>query len=95
MGKAVLLNVSGSACVSRFVAFDDKYARDGATYDPVVLAHLSWGQIAADLSDPSNTAGRAVRTNSDHITAAIRTMAGGQPCDVRTSTGVTSASGSI
>jgi hypothetical protein len=78
-----------------FVDFGNKYVIDGASYDPGLLANLSWGQIAADLSDPTSTVGRAIDATANHITAAICTMTGEKPGDVCTSTGVTSASGSI
>ncbi len=70
-------------------------ACSGASYDPGLLAGLSWGQIAADLAEPASPVGRAIDATANRITAAIRTMTGGKPGDVCTSTGITSASGSI
>jgi Domain of unknown function (DUF929) len=78
-----------------FVDFGSKYVITGASYDPGLLAGLSWGQIAGDLADPTNPVGRAIDATANRITAAICAMTGNKPGDVCTSTGVTSASGSI
>jgi hypothetical protein len=78
-----------------FVDFGNKYVIAGASYDPAVLANLSWGQVAADLSSPSSKAGQALDATANRITAAICKMTGNMPGDVCTSTGLTSASGSI
>jgi hypothetical protein len=71
------------------------YVTAGASYDPALPANLSWGQIAADLVTPSSPVGQAIDATANRITAAICTMTGNKPGDVCTSTGVTSASGSI
>ncbi len=68
---------------------------DGASYDPAVLANLTWQQIAADLAKPSSTVAQAIDGAANHITAAICKMTNNQPGGVCTSTGVTSASRSI
>jgi hypothetical protein len=78
-----------------FVDFGNKYVIGGASYDPALLANLSWGQVAADLANPSSTVGRAIDATANRITAAICKMTGNKPGDVCTSTGVISASGSI
>ncbi len=85
-------NYSGSF---PFVDFGNRYVIDGASYDPSLLAHLTWQQIGADLAKPSSTVGQAVDAAANHITAAICKITSNQPADVCTSTGVTSASGSI
>jgi hypothetical protein len=78
-----------------FVDFGNKYVIAGASYDPALLANLSWGQVAANLANPSSTVGQAIDATANRITAAICAMTGNKPGDVCTSTGVTSASGSI
>jgi hypothetical protein len=78
-----------------FVDFGNKYVIDGASYDPAVLANLTWQQIAADLAKPSTTVAQAIDGAANHITAAICKMTNNQPGAVCTSTGVTSASRSI
>jgi len=86
---------SGYKGLFPFVDIGNKYVIDGASYDPALLANLSWAQVAADLSNPSSTAGQAIDATANRITAAICTMTGNKPGDVWTSTGVISASGSI
>jgi hypothetical protein len=78
-----------------FVDLGNKYVIDGASYDPAVLANLTWQQIAADLAKPSSTVAQAIDGTANHITAAICKLTGNQPGGVCSSTGVTSASGSI
>ena len=78
-----------------FVDFGNRYVIDGASYDPAVLANLTWQQIGADLADPSSGVGRAIDGTANRITAAICKITNDQPSAVCTSTGVTSASGSI
>jgi uncharacterized protein DUF929 len=78
-----------------FVDFGNKYVITGASYDPGLLAGLSWGQIAADLAHPTSPVGRAIDATANRVTAAICALTGGKPGDVCTSTGVSSASGSI
>lgn len=78
-----------------FVDFANKYVIAGASYDPGLLAGLSWGQVAADLADPASPVGRAIDATANRITAAICAITGDKPGDACTSTGVTSASGSI
>lgn len=78
-----------------FVDFGNRYVIDGASYDPAVLAGLTWQQIAADLAKPSSTVAQAIDGTANHITAAICKMTNNQPGAVCTSTGVTSASRSI
>jgi len=78
-----------------FVDFGNRYVIDGASYDPALLANLTWRQIGTDLAKPSSTIGQAIDAAANHITAAICKITSNEPRDVCTSTGVTSASGSI
>ncbi|HUZ55420.1 MAG TPA: DUF929 family protein, partial [Streptosporangiaceae bacterium] len=78
-----------------FVDFGNRYVIDGASYDPMLLANLTWQQIGADLANPKSTVGQAIDATANRITAAICTITNHQPGSVCTSTGVTSASGSI
>jgi Domain of unknown function (DUF929) len=78
-----------------FVDFGNKYVIDGASYDPALLANLTWQQIATDLAKPSSTVAKAIDGAANHMTAAICKITNNQPGGVCTSTGVTSASRSI
>ena len=51
----------------------------GATYDPGVLAGLTWSQIAADLHEPSSPVAKSVLGAANYMTAAICSLTGEQP----------------
>src|ERR1022692_204006 len=78
-----------------FVDFGNRYVIDGASYDPLLLANLTWQQIGADLASPKSPVSQAIDATANHITAAICKSTSNQPGSVCSSTGVTSASGSI
>jgi hypothetical protein len=77
-----------------FVDFGNKYVSIGASYDPGVLAGLSWSTIATDLHNPSSTVAKAIDGTANYITAAICKMTGNQPASACTST-VKSLEGSL
>jgi hypothetical protein len=68
-----------------FVDFGNKYLIIGASYDPGVLAGLSWSTIATDLHNPSSPVAQAVDGTANYITAAICKMTGNQPASACTS----------
>ncbi len=78
-----------------FVDFGNKYVIDGASYDPALLAGLTWEQIGANLANPNSAAGKAIDATANQMTAAICKLTGNQPGAVCTSKAVTSASGRI
>jgi Domain of unknown function (DUF929) len=68
-----------------FIDFGNKYVSLGASYDPGVLAGLSWSTIATDLSNPSSSVAKAIDGTANYITAAICKMTGNQPASACTS----------
>ncbi len=78
-----------------FVDFGNKYVIDGASYDPGVLAGKSWSQVATALQDPTSAIAEAADGAANLITAAICKVTNGQPGNVCTSAGVTSANGAL
>ena len=78
-----------------FIDFGNKYVIKTPTYDPGVLAGMSWTQVAAALHDPSSQAAQGALGSANFITAAICKMTGGQPGNVCNSAGVVKASGSL
>lgn len=78
-----------------FVDFANRYVIVGASYDPALLANLTWSQIAADIASGSGPDGKAIDATANHITAALCKLTNNQPANVCTSNAVTSASGSI
>jgi hypothetical protein len=69
-----------------FIDFGNKYMILGPSYDPGVLAGLSWSTIATDLSNPNSPVAKAVDGTANYITAAICKMTGNQPASACTST---------
>jgi hypothetical protein len=78
-----------------FIDFGNRYVIAGASYDPALLADLTWGQIAADTASGSGPDGTAIDATANLITAALCKLTNNQPANVCTSHAVTSASGSI
>jgi hypothetical protein len=75
-----------------FIDFGNKYALKSPSYDPGVLANMSWAQVATALSNPSSKVAQGADGTANLITAAICKMTGGQPGSVCTSAGVKAAS---
>jgi hypothetical protein len=69
-----------------FVDFGNKYTIVGASYSPAILAHLTWSQIAADLSKPTSTVAMGIDGTANYITAAICKLTNDQPATACTST---------
>jgi len=62
-----------------FIDYGNKFMSVGASYNPGVLAGLSWTQIAGDLSTPSSAVAQGVLGTANYATAAICTLTGDQP----------------
>ena len=75
-----------------FIDFGNKYVLKTPTYDPGVLAGMTWAQVAAALHNPSSAAAQGADGSANFITAAICKMTGGKPGNVCTSAGVVAAS---
>jgi hypothetical protein len=78
-----------------FIDFGNKYVLTNPTYNPQVLAGLTWAQVAADLHNPSSPVAQGADGSANLITAAICKMTGGKPGSVCSSAGVVKASASI
>jgi len=78
-----------------FVDFGNQYVIKLPSYDPGVLANMTWAQVAAALHDPSSPVAQGADGTANLITAAICKMTKGQPGDVCTAPGVVKASGSL
>ena len=77
---------SSSGGAIPFVDFGNKYLIAGASYNPQVLAGLSWATIASDLSNPNSAVAKAVDGTANYITAAICQLTGNQPASACTAT---------
>jgi hypothetical protein len=62
-----------------FIDYGNKYLSVGATYDPGVLAGLTWSQIAADLHTPTSPVAKSVLGAANYVTAAICRLTKDQP----------------
>ena len=63
----------------------------GASYDPQILAGLTWTDISGSLSDPTNPVTQAILTTGNYMSAGICNASHGQPGSVCTSSGVQAA----
>ena len=67
----------------------------GATYNPGILAGLSWTEIASGLDDPTNPVTQAIVATANYISAAICASTKNAPASVCTSPGVKAAAKSL
>jgi len=87
-----LPNASTSGGISfPFVDINNGVLFSGASYDPQILANLSWTDISGSLSDPTNPVTQAILTTGNYMSAAICQASKGQPGSVCTSSGVQAA----
>jgi hypothetical protein len=69
-----------------FVDFGGKYVISGASYDPGLLANLSWSQIASDLTNSSSPVAQGVNGTANYITASICKQTNNEPSTACTAT---------
>lgn len=74
-----------------FVNINNQALISGATYNPGILAGLSWTDIANGLDDASNPVTQSIVGASNIISASICQSTHNQPSDVCTSSGVVAA----
>jgi hypothetical protein len=74
-----------------FVNINNVAIITGPSYDPGILAGLTWSQIAGGLDDPTNPATQAIVTTANYMSAAICASSKGAPASVCTSSGVRAA----
>ncbi|HVC30756.1 MAG TPA: DUF929 family protein, partial [Steroidobacteraceae bacterium] len=78
-----------------FVDFGGKYALQGATYSPAVLAGEDWNQIGAALSQPSSAVAKGIVGSANLLTAALCTLTGQQPASVCQAAGTKQAASKL
>jgi hypothetical protein len=76
--------VPGQSGSIPFVDFGGQYIVSGASYNPQVLAGLTWAQIAAALHDPSSAIAKGVDGTANRITAALCKLTNNQPASACT-----------
>jgi len=90
-----LMNKYDSGGSIPFVDVGGKYSLAGATYDPGILAGMSWQQIATKLSDTSSPQTQGIIGSANLFTAAICQVTNQQPGDVCGSGGVQKAAAQL
>ena len=80
--QLALVNRYDSGGSIPFVDFGNRYAFDGATYQPDPLQGLTWNQIAADLQNPVSPQAQGILGSANLITAAICKLTADQPATV-------------
>jgi hypothetical protein len=73
-----------------FIDFANKADIIAPIYDPQVLAHESWAQVAAALHNPSSPIAQGADGAANYITAGICKMTGNQPSTVCSSATISS-----
>jgi len=87
-----LPNGSSTGSISfPFADINNAVLFSGASYDPQILAGLSWSDIASGLSDPTNQVTQAILTTGNYMSAGICKATKGQPGSVCQSSGVQAA----
>jgi thiol-disulfide isomerase/thioredoxin len=85
--QAIVTKYGGANSPIPFVDFGNHYLINGVSYDPSVLAGLSWATIASDLSNPNSQVAQAVDGTANYITAAIcKGLTNNAPASACTST---------
>lgn len=78
-----------------FTLIGNRFVISGSSYPPDVLQGKTWQQISSALSDPSTPIAKQVLAAANMLTAAICELTGGQPTNVCTAAGVSSAAASL
>jgi len=86
---------TSQAGVIPFSLFGNRYVVIGSSFAPDVLQGKTWQEIASASSDPSSPVAKQVLAAANVLTAAICDVTGGQPTNVCTAPGVTSAAASL
>ncbi len=87
-----LPNSSSSGGISfPFVDINNGLLFSGASYDPQILAGLTWTNISSSLSDPTNPVTEVILTTANYMSAGICQATHGQPGSVCNTSGVQAA----
>ena len=78
-----------------FIDINNRVLISSASYDPGILASLTWSDIASGLTIPSNPATQAIVATANYISACICAVATNAPASVCDSPGVKAAAKSL
>jgi Domain of unknown function (DUF929) len=88
--KYVPSNTNGEIAFP-FIDINNRVLISSASFDPGILANLTWSEIASGLSDASNPATQAIVATANYITASICAVSPNAPKAVCDSPGVKAA----
>ncbi len=88
--KFVPGNTSGEIAFP-FIDINNRVLISSASYDPGILAGLTWSEIAGGLDDPTNPATQAIVGTANYISAAVCAASSNAPASVCDSPGVRTA----
>ena len=74
-----------------FIDINNRVLISSASYDPGILAGLTWSEIAGGLNDPTNPATQAIVGTANYISAAVCAASSNAPSSVCDSPGVRTA----
>ncbi len=69
-----------------FIDYGNKFVSIGASYNPGILAGLTWAEITADLRNPASPVAKSVLGVANYATAAICGLTNNQPASACTPT---------
>jgi Domain of unknown function (DUF929) len=84
--ESALLHEFDPSIETPFIDVANRFITDSSTVDPQLIAHKSWTQLAAGLTDPSNVSTQAIAGEAEVLTAELCEATGGNPASVCSST---------
>ena len=84
--EALLVHRFDPAVETPFIDVANRFITDSSTVDPQLIAHKSWTQLAAALTDPGNVSTQAIAGEAEVLTAEVCEATGGNPASVCSST---------
>jgi hypothetical protein len=80
--EALLLHRFDPAVETPFIDIGNRFITDRSTITPRLIAHKSWTQLAAGLTDPSNVSTQAIAGEAEVMIAEMCETTGGNPQSV-------------
>jgi Domain of unknown function (DUF929) len=84
--ESALLHEFDPSIETPFIDVANRFITDSSTVDPQLIAHKSWTQLAAALTDPGNVSTQAIAGEAEVLTAEVCEATAGNPASVCSST---------
>ncbi len=78
-----------------FIDVGSKVVVTGPLFDPGVLKHLTWAQVASKLKNPSDPVAQSVNGAANYLTASICKMTNNKPASVCTAAPIPAIEGKL